>query len=183
MLLYTARVAAIALRQRRMPRIAPLDSVALSFRAWPWHCDNNRHINNARYLLLMDYGRTAWVSRIGLVDAIVRERLHFVVGGSHLLFRRPVDLLEPFTLRTRLAGWDDRWFFVEQTFFRADGRVAVRGLVRGMGRNPSGHLAPEALFALTGQPVPPRPELPEEFARWVSTCDASIEVLRADDPG
>lgn len=181
MLVYTARVAALAWHHQRQGRIGPLDSVVQSARAWPWHCDNNRHVNNARYLLFMDYGRTAWVARLGLVDAILRHRLHFVVGGSHLLFRRSIDLLEPFTLETRLVSWDDRWFFIEQTFRRQDGQTAVRGLVRGMARDPGGLVATDRLLALGGHSPGASPPLPEEFRRWIATCDAGITRIREAD--
>lgn len=181
MLIYTARVAALALHHKRLGRIGLLDAVVQSARAWPWHCDNNRHINNARYLLFMDYGRTAWIARLGLVDAIVQQRLHFLVGGTHLIFRRSVDLLEPFTLETRLVAWDERWFFIEQTFRRQDGQTAVRGLVRGMARDPAGLVPPERLLGLTGRAPGTSPPMPEEFQRWIATCDAGIARIRASD--
>ena len=32
-------------------------TVALTMRVMPWHCDPNMHINNGKYLSLMDIGR------------------------------------------------------------------------------------------------------------------------------
>lgn len=176
MLLYTARLAALAITENRKARVGVLDEVPLAMRAMPWDCDNNRHVNNARYGYLMDFGRTAWIVRIGLLDAVVKGGLHFLVGSSHLVYRRPVDLFEAFTLRTRLVSWDERWVYIAQEF-ELEGRVAVRGLIRAMARNADGLVEPARLLGLGGAEVLERPELPEEFRRWIETCNASLEAI------
>ena len=182
MILYTARVLAILAREGSQPRTQLCEPIEQELRAWPWYCDNNRHINNGQYLTLMDYGRTAWVARTRLHKRMLSGELHFVVGGLTITYRRPIDLLEPFRLRTQLVAMDDRWFYVEQVFLRQEGKVAARALLKGMARRGAEALPPQTLVAWVGastDALPPPPS--EEITRWNSASDLQMAWIRAHD--
>lgn len=100
------------------------------FRAWPWLCDFNAHINNARYLTLMDWGRTRWITRSGFGKIWIKKRLQVVAAGSTIVFRRPIQLMEHFTLHTTIDSADERWLYFSQTFFDKNNKLAARALVR-----------------------------------------------------
>ena len=102
----------------------------MHMRAWPWVCDYNAHVNNAEYLTLMDWGRTHWTTRTGFGRVWLKDRIGVVVAGSSIVYRRPINLMEPYTLHTKLDSVDGRWVYVAQTFFNAKGELAVRALVR-----------------------------------------------------
>jgi acyl-CoA thioesterase FadM len=46
----------------------PLESDILNLRVWPNDIDFNLHLNNARYLSVMDYGRIHMLARAGLLS-------------------------------------------------------------------------------------------------------------------
>lgn len=180
MILYYARIAQIALIESRKGPHAPDATLVTQYRAWPWMCDNNFHINNARYLTYMDYGRTAWVGRTGVFKYALQHRYAFVLGGATLTFRRPLDMMRPFSLHTRLAGFDARWFYFEQTFRDERGAFAARGLVRGSirdGRNP---VSVGDILASLGLPSEP-PPMTDELSAWLAAADHTVAVIRGEE--
>jgi acyl-CoA thioesterase FadM len=95
------------------------------------------HLNNARYLSVMDYARMHLLARGGMLNADPQGALGAPRG-------RGLDHLPAFAaararyqLATRLVGWDDRWFYMEQTFTGEEGLAAV-GWVKGALRDKSG---------------------------------------------
>jgi acyl-CoA thioesterase FadM len=119
------------------------------FRVLPNDLDTNMHMNNGRYLTLMDLGRVDMMLRAGLMAAILREKWMPVIAGVSMVYRRSLGPFERFTLHTRLIGWDERWVYMEQTFLNAKGELSARGFVKaaflkGGERVPSASIAAAA---------------------------------------
>lgn len=150
MISYTARMAALTLREYVKPSASALGTHVLEGRAWPWLCDYQFHINNSRYLELMDYGRTQFFVSVGLVAPFLKGEIGGVAAGIQIVYRRPIDLMERYRLQTQLVGWDSRWYLHEQTFFKANGEVATRAFVRSMLRGPAGPVSIGELLAAKG---------------------------------
>lgn len=113
----------------------PEDASSLVFRVWPHDLDPSLHMNNARYLSLMDLGRLDVILRAGLWHAVVRNRWTPVVNAAVIRFRRELKPFDAFRLETRVLAWADATVFMEQTFVFAggarDGQVAARALFKG----------------------------------------------------
>jgi hypothetical protein len=73
-------------------------------------------------------------------------------------------LFAPFTLTTRLVCWDDRWFYMEQTFTGNAGLAAV-GWVKGLLRAPEGNLEPQRILERVSPGIK-SPPMPEAIATW-----------------
>lgn len=130
------RIPALAIRQRIRPltRIGVLDEDVLRQRVWPQDIDFNLHLNNARYLTFMDYGRVHLMAVIGILTPALRQRWQPLVGSVSITYRRSLGLFEPFTLSTRLLCWDEKWLYMQQVFQAEAGLIAtawVKGLFRG----------------------------------------------------
>lgn len=181
MLFYTVRLASHFLWYARKPKLEPLGVISQDYRAWPWICDNNLHINNAQYLRLMEFGRVEWIARMGLMKPILQGELNFVAAGTSMLFRREIRLMSHFSIETQLAGFDQKWLFMQQDFFLgqgSDAKIAARGLVRVQPRGKKGAMAVDDFFALAGCVGLKSPALPEEFVHWQASSEASLEQLR-----
>jgi acyl-CoA thioesterase FadM len=112
-------------------RTAAMDGPhALRFTVLPNDLDTNFHMNNGRYLTLMDLGRVDMMIRSGLIRAILREKWMPVIAGVSMIYRRSLNPFERYTLETRVIGWDDRWAYLEQTFINAKGELSARGYVK-----------------------------------------------------
>jgi len=145
------------------PQIDLTDSITQEFRALPSDCDANLHINNARYLRLMDLGRVALVARLGLLTPLVKNRWGAVVGAVEIEFLREIAMFDRFDLVTRIVGWDRKWFYIEQRFER-EGRLLAVGRVQGLFRGKKGSVSPAELVAELG-PWVTSPGLPPAFSR------------------
>jgi acyl-CoA thioesterase FadM len=108
-----------------LPPIEALQSDVLHLRVWPNDIDFNFHLNNARHLSVMDYGRVHLLARSGLLKPILKARWVPVVGAVWITYRRSLPLWASYQLDTRLVCWDERWFYMEQTFTGAEGLAAV----------------------------------------------------------
>lgn len=160
------RIPALAIRQhlRPLPRLGVLDEDRVRMRVWPNDIDLNLHLNNARYLNLMDYGRTHLLARSGLLEHILRSRWQPLVGAVWMTYRRSLPVFSQFTLASRLVCWDERWFYLEQTFTGRDGLAAV-GWVKAVLRDPRGIVAPQKVIDGV-VPDAVSPPMPESIATW-----------------
>ena len=95
---------------------APFGTSRLRFRVWPTDLDTNLHMNNGRYLTIMDIGRLDLVVCTGLWRSVVKHRWMPVVSTSAVRFRRELRLFEQFALETRVRYWADSVIVMEHRF-------------------------------------------------------------------
>lgn len=111
-------------------RTSIMDRHRLTFRVLPNDLDTNMHMNNGRYLTIMDLGRTDALVRSGLIRNVISEQWMPVIAGVSMVYRRSLAPFERYQLETHLIGWDERWIYLEQTFLRRNGDLAARGYVK-----------------------------------------------------
>lgn len=160
------RIPALAIRQfiRPLPPLGLLEEDRVAMHVWPNGIDFNLHLNNARYLSVMDYGRTHLLARTGLLERVIRARWTPLVGAAWMTYRRSLPLFARFTLGSRLVCWDERWFYIEQIFTGSAGLAAV-GWVKGALRGADGTLAPQRVLE-TIEPGIVSPPMPDSIAAW-----------------
>ena len=180
-MLRLARIVSTALAA---PTVDLFDPVTIRFRALPSDCDANLHVNNARYLQLMDLGRFALVARLGLGRAMMKRKWGAVVGAVEMEFLKEIPLLASFDLTTRIVGWDEKWVYMEQRFERG-GKLMAVGRVQGVFRG-SGRSVPTAEVLAEVGPWFRSPQMPNAFERLAtpSPLRKRIWSLSEDDlPG
>lgn len=115
--------------------VMPHGSSSLMFRVWPHDCDVSVHMNNGRYLTLMDLGRTDIMLRSGLWREAQRQGWTPIASAVAIRYRRELRPLQAFRLDTRLLCWEDALVVMEQTFViqggARDGQIAARALFKG----------------------------------------------------
>lgn len=134
----------------------------LSFRAWPHDLDINLHVNNGRYLTLMDLGRVQLMLRLGMGRKILAEGWMPVIGSVHMRYRRSLPPFKGFRLETRIVAWDEKWFYIEQKFLAGQELMAV-GIVKGLFRSKTGTVPVATLLDLTGNARASSGPIPEVF--------------------
>jgi len=160
------RIPALAIRQHLFPLspLGVLEEDRLRMHVWPNDIDFNLHLNNARYLNIMDYARTHLLARTGLLEHIVRARWKPMVGAVWITYRRSLPVFSSFWLSSRLVCWDERWFYIEQTFEGREGLAAV-GWVKGVLHNKRGTVDPQVAIE-TVAPGAVSPPMPEAIGAW-----------------
>ncbi|MCB1505105.1 MAG: thioesterase family protein [Hyphomicrobiaceae bacterium] len=120
----------------RRPTIAMPDGVSqLSFRVLPTDLDTSAHMNNGRYLALMDLGRLDILVSTGLLRAALRHKWTPVATAIKIRFRRELRLFQRFHILTRIVAWDEQTVVMEQQFIMSggtrDGQLAAQALFKG----------------------------------------------------
>lgn len=141
-----------------------LAPATLRLRVWPHDCDLNLHMNNGRYLSLMDLGRLHLLGQMGLLGVLVRRRWAPVLAGAEINYIRPLAPFAAFDLTSRIAYWDDKYFFVEQGFSVA-GRLCAHATVKGLFVAKRVPVPTAAVMAVLPQ-APTRPPMPPRLAHW-----------------
>ncbi|MBA44055.1 MAG: thioesterase [Magnetococcales bacterium] len=104
----------------------------ITFHVLPTDMDLNRHMNNARYHSWMDLGRYYMLGRYGLLKAIFGgDGWQGIIGGVHIRFLRPLNFGQKVTLRTEIESFDEKYFYISQTFL-VKGKVAAKAHVKGI---------------------------------------------------
>jgi len=155
-------------------RLAPFEAGAVAFRVWPLDLDANLHLNNGRYLALMDLGRVDLMLRSGLARGLWRRRWTPVLGAAQVRFRRPVPPFARVVLRTRLVGWEDRWIYLDQRIERADGTLAAHALLKAAFVGRTGTVPADEVAALMDLDC--SPPLPEAVGAWTA-ADAAMRDM------
>ncbi len=161
-----ARFALQVMRARRMAPIGVLDVHVSRHLCLPWDLDGFGELNNGRVLTLYDLGRFGLGARIGLLAALRRRRWGLAVAGASIRYRRRITVLARIEMRTRVAGWDERFFYLIQSMW-VDGECCSQALLRtavvARGRAvPSGEVAVEMGHAGAA------PGLPGWVADWIA---------------
>jgi len=144
----------------------------LPFRVLPGDLDYNMHMNNARYLALMDVGRVDLILRTGLWRAMWRHRWSAVLAGSLVRYRRSLKPFQRLELQSRLIGWDEKWFYIEHRI-EAGGVLACQAIVRGAFLGTDGLVLPAVLANAVGY-AGASPTLPSWAQPW-RDADRALE--------
>lgn len=113
-------------RGLKQPQLYASQPVSSRFRVLPHDIDMNMHLNNGRYLQIIDVNRMEFLIRTGVARIIVERRWKPVLGSTAIQFRRELRLWEQAVASTQLVGWGTRWVYLEHRIETLTGRpVAV----------------------------------------------------------
>lgn len=144
--------------------LAPWDESVVRFRCWPNDIDPYLHMNNGRFLTIMDLGRSDLTIRSGLFKIFRRNSWWPVVGAVTIRYKRSIPAFARFTLRTRVVGWDERGIYMEQVF-EHKGRLAARAVMKGAFPSKDGLVDPAKVAEAAGfDPI--SPPLPAGLLSW-----------------
>jgi len=163
----------LALWLLRPGRNGILEESVVRFRVWPNDLDTNLHMNNGRYMTLMDLGRLDLLLRNGSIRHVLKHRWYPVLAGTLIRFRRPLNLFQKFEIRTRIVTWDSKWVYLEQRMLRR-GDLVLQAWLKGVFIGKKGSVPITELLTLMGveQEAPP---MPEGLKAWM---DAESKLIR-----
>lgn len=161
----------------RAKKIGVLDKSVIKLRVLPNDLDNNLHMNNGRYLTIMDLGRMDMVIRNGLFDSMIKKGHLPVLGTANIRYRIELRAFQKYKLESSIVYWDEKWAYMRQAFVinggPKDGAVAAIAIVKGgfFDKNTKTTVPTQDIMDSLGQHI----ECPEK--------PAYIEALRAADEG
>lgn len=159
------------------PRIVPPGDVSrMRFRVWPHDLDVSMHMNNGRYLGIMDLGRLDLILRSGLWRAVLKHRWTPVLDAAIVRYRRELRAFRAFRLETRILSWTGATLLIEQRMVSdgAKGEVLHAIAIQRAGlydRRAKSYVTIERLMREVGiEATSPPP--PEAVAAFLSAEDA-----------
>jgi YbgC/YbaW family acyl-CoA thioester hydrolase len=166
------RLLLLRLRTRHARRTSLWDGARTPFRVTLTDLDPLRHVNNGKYLSLLDLGRLDMMLRSGFWGALTERGWYPVVAAQTITYKRSLTLGQRFELVTRVLGVDDRAVYLEQTFVRR-GQVVARAVVQARFlRRTGGTVSPDELLDAVGG-APDGLVLPEWVHDWAGAVRIS----------
>ena len=156
-------------------------AMRVRLRVYPNDLDFNGHMNNGRYLTIMDLGRLHLVFRTGLMGVVQREKLAPALAAVQMRYRMQLLPFQPFDLETRVLCWDEKWVYMEQRFLYVKGpktgAVAAIGIVKGAfyDRRTKTTMPTSELLGRIGS-TQQSPEFPSYVKEWVESEEALRQV-------
>lgn len=155
------------IKHRNSPPLGLRDVHVSTHICWPQDIDLWMELNNGRTLTLYDLGRIPFGRRAGLLTALKDNGWGLTVAGVSVRYRRRIRPFEKFTIRSRLAGWDGRFFYIDQSIWKASGECANQALYRTAVTSRDGIVPPPQVAQVMGY-APDSPPLPEWVANWIA---------------
>ena len=146
------------------PKLGYSDYSRQKFRVWPNDLDFNLHMNNARYLAVMDLGRVDLILRTQLGRVVYRRKLKPLLASVMVRFRRPLAPFQGFTLITHVIGWDARWTYIEHRI-ESRGELVCLAIAKVAFLGKNGLIANGELLAIMGVDGQ-SPILPDWLLSW-----------------
>jgi acyl-CoA thioesterase FadM len=171
-----------ALFERNKEKEDVMATTSLRFHVLPNDLDANMHMNNGRYLTIMDLGRFHYMLRTGIFGPALKKGYAPVLGSAKIRYRLPLLPFHPFDLQTRIITWDEKWVYVEQRFVLTKGdkagAVAAIALLKASLYDTKAKVTakPKDILALIDKADIPVPEMPEYVKRW----SEAEEALKAE---
>jgi acyl-CoA thioesterase FadM len=150
----------------------------IHLRVWPNDLDLNVHVNNGRYLTLMDLGRMDLMFRSGAMGLWLMKGMQPLVALSMCRHFKALKVFQSFELRTRVLGWDAKWIYFEQRF-ESHGQLYALGVVKGLMATKNGPLPSADLMKTLGIHEP-SPVLPAYVIEWLASERKAIDMLKAE---
>ncbi|MEM8594335.1 MAG: acyl-CoA thioesterase [Pseudomonadota bacterium] len=105
------------------------DEYQRAYCVWPHRSDFNLHLNNAKYLSIMEHSRWCVFRKRGWFKSLFKARFAFVVAAYEIAYIRELPTFSRFTVTTKMLGWDEKYLYVEHKFIKK-GVVCCHGLLK-----------------------------------------------------
>lgn len=146
------RTLLVFMRKNFLKKSSFSDRTIVSMRVLPTDLDILWHVNNGVYFSYMDFGRWDAIFRNGAFDVSKKNGWYSVVAGETIKFKKSLKLWDKFEIETEIKGYDEKYFFIQQKFFKK-GEVMAIGLVKIRFLKRSGGTVPtkDVMVALGGE--------------------------------
>lgn len=164
-------------RAWRLPRIVPGDTITRELRVLPNDIDINGHMNNGRYLTVVDLMLIEYFVRTGFAQAMLKAGWKPMSGGSFITYRKGLQPFQKYTLNFKLDAADEHWNYMRCEFRKMDGTLCAAGYMKGTAVGKHGLVPNAQSYALAGRPFEAK-ALPSHVAQWLQAENSLMASLQ-----
>lgn len=161
-------------RAWRLPKLTVGDTLERQFRVLPNDLDINGHMNNGRYMTIVDLMLMEYFARIGFASILLKKSWRPMSGGSFISYRRGLAPFQSYRLRYKIEACDSHWNFMRFEFLDGD-RVYARGYMKGAAVGKSGIVSNTETYAALGLPVLAN-AIPSAVSHWLTAEKAVMSA-------
>ena len=160
-----------SIAKRDEPAIIPAQGTSVAtHRVWPHQIDYNLHMNNAKYLNMLEGGRWKLFRDNGWFKHLFDKRINLVVASLEITFIRELNLFTKYEIHTKLLTWDEKYIYFEHRLMVKD-KLCGHALVKMAGvRKGKRALTPEICEAVGVDYSIAEPQ--EAVAHWSAMTQA-----------
>jgi acyl-CoA thioesterase FadM len=161
-------------RSWRQPKIGLHGVVERTMRVWPNDIDINGHMNNGRYLTIIDLMMIEYFVRVGFAKVLIDQGWRPMSGGAFITYRKQLQPGQKYKVQFRWSGANEHWNFMRFDFLRMDGTLCATGYMKGAAVSRKGLVRNEDSYALMKIDFAPG-LLPEAVSNWLAAEAALIK--------
>ena len=150
---------------RKAPPLGLFEPHVSTHRICPWDLDPWRELNNGRTLTLFDLGRIPMSVRMGFETVAKAKGWGITVAGNTTRYRKRLTVFQKVTQISRVVGWDDRFGYIEQSFWRGE-ECTSHMLLRYAFISKAGMVKPYEVISALGYPTE-SPAMPDWITAWI----------------
>lgn len=146
-------------------KLGILETCELSFITWPTDLDVFFHMNNGRYLAILDLCRFDALVRCKIAAILKEKKWYPVVAAETIEFKKSLKLFDQFKVKTNLLGWDEKYFYIQHVFI-SHHKIYAKAVIKGrVLRKQGGTVSPAEIFQAAEYPHP-SPKVPQWILEW-----------------
>lgn len=123
------------------------DSVSLI--VLPQDIDLFMELNNGRYVTLLDLGRFSLGARVNMASFLKKNKWSLTIVGTYNEYRHRLRLFQRFILKTKIIGYDEKWFYFFQKVER-QGKTHMASVVKFAYTSKKGLVLPKEVITAMG---------------------------------
>ena len=173
------RLIMILFKSRFASKIGVLDESCMTYRVWPFDCDINLHLTNARYFALCDLSRIYYMGQVGVLFKLIARNWLPVAQAQEISYYKAINPFKKFKVLTQLIYWDEKYWYTEHKFI-SNNKLCAVVQVRGVFVHGRKVLPFYDVLAVTGEKVD-TPDKPITVEKWQALIESKKETVASQD--
>ena len=120
----------------------------------PQDIDPFMELNNGRYVTLLDLGRFSLGSKVNMASFLKKNNWSLTIVGTYNEYRYRLRLFQRFILKTKIIGYDEKWFYFFQKAERK-GKSHMASVVKFAYTSKEGLVLPKEVITAMGMKYDP----------------------------
>jgi len=134
----------------------------IKLRVFPQDIDPFMELNNGRYVTLLDLGRFGYGANVKISRFLKDNKWSLTIVGTYNEYRYRLRLFQKFTLKTKIIGYDEKWFYFFQKAER-NNKTHMASIVKFAFTSKKGIVFPKEVIKAMGEEYDP-----DKLPSWIT---------------